>query len=175
LPTSYPRRLEDSLAWQHYRPVNGVQTYAEGFGVGYRGHDMSGTPALLPFGHGLSYGDATWGAPTVSALEVGPGDVVTVTVPVTATGERDATVVVQGYVAPVAPPVPREPKALKAWSKLVVPAGQRRELTLEFGTVAFRRWDAGRTGWVVDPGAYRLLIGASADDIRDEVVVQVQS
>jgi len=174
LPTSYPRRLDDCLAWHHYRPVNGVQTYAEGFGIGYRGHDVSGVEPLLPFGHGLSCGDSAWGRPSVSASVLRRGDSVTVAVPVTATGMYDATVVVQGYVAPVAPPVPREPKSLKAWAKLVVPVGQTREARLGFDASAFRRWDDAHHDWVIDPGDYRLLVAASATDIRGEIVVRVE-
>ena len=174
LPTSYPRRLDDCLAWQHYRPVRGVQTYGEGFGIGYRGHDMTGTPALLPFGHGLSYGDCTWGEPSVTGHVFDCGDDITVTVPVTATGARDATVVVQGYVAPVDPPVEREPKTLKAWTKLVVPAGLTHEASLTFGAAAFRRWDSAARRWVLDAGDYRLIVAASAADIRGEVVVRLR-
>ena len=171
LPTSYPRRLDDCLSWQHYRPVDGVQTYGEGFGIGYRGHDTTGTAPLLAFGHGLSYGDTAWGEPSASARELVRGGSVSVTVPVTATGTRDATVVVQGYVAAVQPPVPREPKALKAWAKVVVPAGQTCDVELTFDDRAFRRWDATEHRWVIDAGDYRLLIAASAQDIRSEVAV----
>jgi len=91
--------------------------------------------------------------------------------PVTATGTHDATVVVQGYVAAVQPVVPREPKALKVWAKIVVPAGQTCDVELTFDDHAFRRWDATLHSWVIDAGDYRLLIAASAADIRGEVVV----
>jgi beta-glucosidase len=173
LPISFPKRLEDAPAMAHYQPVDRRQTYGEGFGVGYRGHDRSGVPPLFPFGHGLSYGDATWGEPEVTATHVPADGQITVTVPVRATGPRDATVVVQGYVAPVAPPVDREPKALRAWAKAVVPAGTTRRVTLRFGPHAFRRWDDGLAGWTVDLGRYDLLLAASATDVRHVVPVTV--
>jgi beta-glucosidase len=87
---------------------------------------------------------------------------VTVVVPVTATGERDATVVVQGYVAPVAPTAVRPPKELKAWAKLVVRAGSTSEVALDFGPDAFHRWDPATNDWLVEPGEYDLVIAASA-------------
>ena len=102
----------------------GAQRYDEGFAVGYRGHDRSGVDPLLPFGHGLSYGDARWGPPVASSPVVEPGGGVSVTISVTASGDRDATVVVQGYVSPVDPPVEREPKALRTWAKSVVPTAK---------------------------------------------------
>ncbi|MCC5951160.1 MAG: glycoside hydrolase family 3 C-terminal domain-containing protein [Acidimicrobiia bacterium] len=173
LPITFPRRLEDAPAWPHYRPVDGVQHYREGFGIGYRGHDRSGVAPLFPFGHGLSYGDADWAPARASAIQVGPDDDITVTVPVTATGARHATVVVQGYVAPVDPPVDREPKALRRWTKAVVPAGETTELELVFDRGAFRRWDPDTADWVVDSGFYDLLIAASATDIRSTLRIEV--
>ena len=166
LPTSFPRRLEDAPAWPNYQPSDGVQRYDEGFAMGYRGHELSGVEPLFWFGHGLSYGEASWGESTVSADDFAAGESVVVTVPVTATGGRDATVVVQGYVAPVDPPVEREPKALRTWAKTVVAAGTTAEIALTFGPEAFRRWDVEAADWVVDPGDYDLIIAASAGDVR---------
>jgi beta-glucosidase len=173
LPTTFPVQLEDAPAWPHYAPVDGVQTYGEGFAMGYRGHDRSGVAPLFPFGHGLSYGQTDWGEPTASATTIDVGGDVTVTVPVRATGERDATVVVQGYVAPVDPPVDREPKALRAWAKTVVPPGTAEDVELRFGPDAFRRWDTDAGDWTVDPGEYDLVIAASATDIRATIRVTV--
>jgi beta-glucosidase len=130
-------------------------------------------PPLLAFGHGLSYGDAVWGEPEATATQIAADGEVSVTLPVTASGSRDATVVVQGYVAPVAPPVDREPKALRAWAKAVVPAATTTRMTLRFGTHAFRRWDDGLAAWTVDAGRYELLIAASATDIRHVVPVTI--
>jgi beta-glucosidase len=173
LPTTFPRRLEDAPAWPHYAPVDGVQRYDEGFSIGYRGHDRTGVAPLFPFGHGLSYGEATWGEAVASTTALGAGDAVTVTVPVTASGPREATVVVQGYVAPIDPPVDREPKVLRTWSKQVVAAGTTTEVALTFGPEAFRRWDVAARTWVVDPGAYDLVLAASAGDVRSAVRVEV--
>ena len=173
LPTSFPHRLDDVAAMRWHDPVDGVQTYGEGFDVGYRGHDRSGVAPQWPFGHGLSYGDAEWGPATASATSLAAGSPVTVTVPLRATGARPATVVVQVYVAPVDPPVVREPKALRAWAKVVVPAGAAVDAVVEVPGSAFRRWEPG-TGWVVDPGRYDLVVAASAADVRAVLPVEVR-
>ena len=175
LPITFPKRLEDAPAWAHHAPVDGVQRYGEGFAMGYRGHDRTGVEPLFPFGHGLSYGEASWGPAEASTTTVSVGGTVAVTVPVTATGARDATVVVQGYVAPVDPPVDREPKALRAWAKTTVPAGETRSVTLTFGPPAFQRWDDVEHRWVVDAGTYDLVLGASATDVRSTVRVELAS
>lgn len=113
------------------------------------------------------------GVPRASADVVPRDGTVEVEVAVTASG-RDATVVVQGYVAPLAPPVEREPKALRAWHKLVVAGGSTVGARLRFRHDDFRRWDPQAGRWVVDGGDYDLVIAASATDIRSTVRVRVE-
>ena len=168
LPTTIPKRLADHPAYVHHRPDHdstggGTQRYGEGLFMGYRGYDARELGTRFPFGHGLSYGNAEWGQPTAVATTIAAGDGVTVIVPVTTTGDRDATVVVQGYVAPVAPSAVRPPKELKTWTKLVTPAGTTAEAVLEFGPDAFHHWDTATARWTTEPGYYDLVIASSAE------------
>jgi beta-glucosidase len=168
LPTTIPKRYADHPAFVHHWPDHdstgaSTQRYGEGLFVGYRHYDARGLATRFPFGHGLSYGTATWGAPVASAATIPVGADVTVTVPVAATGGRDSTVVVQGYVAPVAPSAARPPKELKAWSKLTVPAGTTVDAVLVFGPDAFHHWDTATSSWTIEPGDYELVIAASAE------------
>jgi beta-glucosidase len=179
LPTTYPARYEEHPAFLHHRPDhdrdgNGVQRYGEGLFVGYRSYDARSLLPRFPFGHGLSYGGATWGDPSAEATSIAVDGQVRVTVPVTATGDRASTQVVQGYVAPVDPPCVRPPKELRAWAKVVVEPGATEEVALCFGPEAFRRWDTATAGWVVDPGDYDLVIAASAGDERARLRVTVR-
>lgn len=80
-------------------------------------------------------------------------------VPIHATGGRDATVVVQAYLSGPA-------KVLGGFAKAVVAAGEDQVVPAE----AFRRWD-GR--WVVDRGRWNVVLGASATDIRMQLELEV--
>ncbi len=176
LPTTIPRRLADHPAYLHHRPDHdstgaGIQRYGEGLFMGYRGYDARGLRTRFAFGHGLSYGGAEWGTPTVSATTIAAGDVVNVTVPVAAISDRDATIVVQGYVAPVASSAVRPPKELKAWAKLVVAAGETATATLTFGADAFHHWDTATAAWTIEPGDYDLVIASSAESEHARVRV----
>ena len=164
LPITYPRRLEDTPAWPWYLPVDGGQRYGEGLLMGYRGFDASGVEPLLPFGHGLSYGTAEWGEAAVvsSTLTTGGDGEVVVEVPVRATGEHPATVVVQCYVSAPGSPVDRPPKWLGGFDKLLVAPGDQTVARVRLGGEAFRRWDTARGGWVVDPGRYEVVVARSA-------------
>jgi beta-glucosidase len=171
LPVTYPRRLEDSPAWPHYRPVDGVQTYGEGRLVGYRGHDASGIEPLFPFGHGLSYGTSAWSGCRLSADRVEAGGTVTVSVDVANAGDRPVTDVVQVYVTHPDPGMP--PKTLAGFAKVVVDPGASRTAEVVLGDVAWRRWDEAARRWVVDPGRREVLVAASAADVRARLALEV--
>jgi beta-glucosidase len=179
LPVSFPRRLADTPAFIHHLPDHdsggrATQRYGEGLFMGYRWYDERQLAPRFPFGHGLSYGEASWGEPTADRTSIGRRGSVTISVPVTATDDRDATVVVQGYVAPVDPPCTRPPKELKSWTKEVVAAGTTRTIEVSFTAEAFHHWDTATDGWIVAPGEYDLVLAASATDERSRIRVIVE-
>jgi hypothetical protein len=131
-------------------------------------------------------------------LERGDQIPVVVEIPVTNTGARAGAEVVQLYVEPVAPPVFRPAKELKAFQKVSLEPGATTTVTLQLDDRAFAYWqpdgrdyaairartaataldftlgqtDAPATpsaGWRVHPGAYRLHVGRSVQDIAHVV------
>ena len=178
LPVTFPRRLEDTPAFLHHIPepdAEGLphQRYSEGLHIGYRWYDARNLVPRFWFGHGLSYGDVEWSTPTADRTTISAGDTVKVSIPVTATSDRDATVVVQGYVSPVEPTMTRPPKELKAWVKHTVAAGSTEDFTLEFGPDAFHHWSLADSAWSIETGDYDLVIAASAGDERHRIRVMV--
>jgi beta-glucosidase len=172
LPITYPVRYEDHPAFDFHEPDRTgdgppVQTYREGLFIGHRHYERAGIAPRFWFGHGLSFGQSTWGAPslstvasTVAGLDTDP---ITLTVPVTHVAGPATTVVVQCYVMPIAPTVERPARELKAWAKAVLTDGERRDLTLELGPDAFHHWDDTTGGWAVAPGDYDLVLATSSD------------
>ncbi len=179
LPVTFPRRLGETPAFTHHRPDHdgdgrSTQRYGEGLFIGYRWYDARDIPVRYPFGHGLSYGAAAWGEATASAATLAPDGTVDVEIPVSATGDRDATVVVQGYVAPIDPGRVRPPKELRAWAKRVVVAGTTETVTLTFGPDAFHHWDPAVGAWVVSPGEYDIVVAESATAERARLRVSIE-
>lgn len=168
LPITIPARMADHPALTHHRPDHdgdgrSTQTYGESLFVGYRSYDARNLATRFPFGHGLSYGTATWAEPEVSSSNINTDGHVSVIVPVTAGPDRAATVVVQGYVAPIAPSATRPPKELRAWAKASVAAGETHQLELTFGPDAFHHWDTASDGWIVEPGDYDIILSESSE------------
>jgi beta-glucosidase len=89
-----------------------------------------------------------------------------VTIKLTNTGKRTAAETVQLYVSPVDPAQPTPPKALKAFTKVELKPGESRTVAFSLEGRAFARYDEAQSRWIVDPGPYDLLVGASALDIR---------
>ena len=141
-------------------------TYDEGIYVGYRWFESRGVPALYPFGYGLSYTNYAYGSPTLSTSRLMAGDTLTVTVPITNTGQVAGKEVVQLYVEDVACRVDRPRKELKGFAKVAVQPGETAQavFTLTADDLAF--YDEHLPGWVAEPGEFRLHIGASSADIR---------
>ena len=94
------------------------------------------------------------------------GQPVSLSVLVTNIGPRQGTEVVQVYVAPRNPRLPRPPKEMKAFAKIGLEAGESRMISLTLEPRAFAPYDPATASWPVDPGEYDILVGHSAEDIR---------
>lgn len=174
LPVTFPVRLQDTPAYLNHWPDydstgSPVQRYGEGLFVGYRWYDARQIGPRFAFGHGLSYGSVVWGEPAVRpATETGAFDV---SITATAGPDRSATVVLQGYVAPLGARAIRPPKELKTWKKKIVAAGSTEVFTLRFGADDFRHWDPALSGWIVEPGDFVLVLATSATNEVGRVTI----
>jgi beta-glucosidase len=139
-----------------------VVRYGEELHVGYRWYDARGIEPMIPFGHGGSYTEFSWGEPRL----VPEGADVVVEVPVTNIGRRRGSDVVQVYIAPLEPLVVRPPKQLAAFAKVHVDPGKTVVARVVVRKRAFARWDVRVHDWVVDPGPYDIVVAASAADER---------
>jgi beta-glucosidase len=162
LPTTLPERLEDSPGFPDYPGVDGQVGYREGVFTGYRGYDTHGYEPTFCFGHGLGYTTFSYGDAVV--------DGTTVSIDVTNTGARAGSEVVQCYVSDVESSVSRPDQELRAFEKVALEPGASRTVTFALGDRAFAFWSD--TGWVVEPGAFTIRIGASSRDIRAEATIE---
>lgn len=168
LPVTFLQRTEDD-------PVDlksSKSVYSEGLLVGYRGYRARGIKPLFPFGHGLSYTSFDYSALRLPARVAGD-EPATARLTIRNTGKRDGQEIVQIYVEPVEPEPGGPPRTLRAFGKVAIPAGGRRDVALTLDPRAFSTYDPKVGGWRVRPGAYRVLAGASSEDIRQVSTVHV--
>lgn len=122
--------------------------------------------ALYPFGHGLSYANATWGE--VSAVTGEQWDTEsTCEIAVELSNDADRTVseVVQVYLHDPVSSVVRPVQQLVAAARVDLEPGQRTRVRfgLSADLTSFTGRDLVR---IVEPGAVELRVGASSTDIR---------
>jgi len=172
LPVTFPRRIEDTPAHPYY-PGGETVVYGEGLFVGYRHFDRAAQPPLFPFGHGLTYTAFAY-SDLIAPAEVKAGDPVEVAFTLANAGLRPGKETAQLYVRPRGPSVERPVKELKGFSKVELAPGESREVRLTLDARAFSFWDPARRAWIAEPGAYDLLIGASAADIELQATVRLE-
>ena len=168
LPVTFPRALADCSAHENegqYPGVGNTVHYDEGVFVGYRHFDNAGKEVLFPFGHGLSYTDFAYRALAVDTSWA-VGRSLTLTLQLENTGMIAGAEVVQLYVEPVDPLVPRPPRELKAFRKVVLLPGETRQLEFILPERALAYWCEQTDQWRADPGKYRICFGSSSRDIR---------
>lgn len=126
--------------------------------------DLTGAPAF-PFGFGLGYTTFAYDGLRVEPREIPADGRVAVSFRVRNTGPRAGDEVPQLYVRDLVASVARPVLALKAFARVSLAPGEARTVTLTLDARELALLDeAGR--WRVEPGAYRMLVGASSRDLR---------
>jgi beta-glucosidase len=168
LPTTFPRRLQDTPAFLCYPGEAGRVLYGEGVFAGHRSYDAREVAPLFPFGHGLSYARFEYAEPRVLVSEgAGPEGAlsVRVSVEVRNCGARSGVEVVQCYVADLAARVARPPQELAAFAKLALAPGERRRVELVLGPEALAFWDPLSRSFVVEAGEFEVRLGRSSREL----------
>ncbi len=158
LPVTFPRRLEDTPAFEHHPGRNSVAPYLEKRLMGYRWYDTVGREPLFPFGFGLGYADLG-----IASARVLDGRWVEATV--VNQGTRTGVAVVQVYAHPTEPDRLAEDapdQQLVGFARVVVPERAAITATIELHERAFQTWDPVRHTWAPTPSPFQLRIGTSS-------------
>ncbi len=175
MPTSWPKRIEDTPANESYPGSDGHAPYTEGLRVGYRHYDTSGIEPAIPFGHGLGYSEFVYSKLDVPE-RIAAGEPCTVSLDVANAGDMTAQEVVQCYVHRIDDDgVSRPDQELRAFAKIELGGHHRGAVELELDARAFSTWDTECHDWRVAPGRYELRVGASSRDIRSTAEIEVTS
>jgi beta-glucosidase len=134
--------------------------------------DLTGQP-LFPFGHGLSYTSFEYSDLRITPDSIAGDGTATVHATVTNTGTRAGDEVVQLYLRDLLATVARPVMQLAGFTRVHLAPGERREVAFRVAPEHLRLLDE-RMRWVVEPGVFRVLVGASSKDIRlrGELVVK---
>jgi beta-glucosidase len=170
LPATFPKRLADSPAHtggaKSFPGENGTTVYSEGVFVGYRWFDTKNIEPLFAFGHGLSYTTFKYSNLKVGLSGNANNPSATVEFEITNTGNRAGAEVAQIYVQDVQASVARPLKELKGFQRVALQPGETKKVAVTLDRSAFAFYDETQGDWVAEAGEFKVLVGASARDIR---------
>jgi beta-glucosidase len=158
LPVSFPRSVgQEPLYYNHMntgRPPDANNKYTSKY------LDVPWTP-LYPFGYGLSYTQFELTNLQLSAERISPAGRLTVSVEVENKGARTGDEVVQLYIRDVAASLTRPVKELKGFERITLRPGERRRVSFTLGPEHLGFYNR-EMRFVVEPGAFRVMVGADS-------------
>lgn len=129
--------------------------------------------ALYPFGYGLSYTTFEYSDIQISPKVITPNETATVTLKVTNTGDVAGDEVVQLYIRDVLSSVTTYEKNLAGFERVHLQPGETKEVKFTIDRKHLELLDADMK-WVVEPGEFVVMAGASSEDIRQTTVLNVE-
>ncbi|CAM3732715.1 glycoside hydrolase family 3 C-terminal domain-containing protein [Mucilaginibacter galii] len=166
LPMSFPKTLAEAPDhvlgdFPNSKDSNTVY-YNDDIYVGYRYFDTYKVEPQFAFGHGLSYTQFAYSGMQVQAAN----GKATVTFTVTNTGKTAGAEVAQVYVHQEKSLLPRPQKELKAFDKVFLQPGEKKQVTLILNQDAFQYFNDVTNNWVMEKGNYDILVGGASNSIN---------
>ena len=179
LSVSFPRFVGNIPNYYDY--LNSVRSIGDSGHVGPDGEMVFGHQYVLgtplpwyPFGYGKSYSAFEYGDVSLDKTRVSASDTVTVSVDVrNLDKKRDGTEVVQVYIVDEVSSVVVPNRRLVGFEKVVVPAGKVRRVKIPIRVADLGLWNV-RMEYVVEAGAFGVLVGSSSEDIRGNATFYVR-
>ena len=154
LPITFPREEGQLPLVYNHKPTGRGDDYL----------DLTGKP-LFPFGHGMSYTAFAYEGLAIDPPSIAAGESAKIRFRVRNAGARDGDEVVQLYVRDVLASVARPVLELEAFRRISLRAGEERDVEFTLGPAELEMLDA-HLKRVVEPGEFKVMIGASSADIR---------
>jgi beta-glucosidase len=172
LPFTWMKTLDQAPAKDPKHPEwsskhgEGKTTYGEGVNLGYRWFDKNDIAPLFPFGYGLSYTKFEYSNLKVARAADGGLDV---SFRLRNAGSVASDEVPQVYLAaPGQAPQGAQfaPRALAAFDRLSLAAGETRDVTLHVPLRGLQYWSTAQGKWALAAGPRVVHVGASSRDLR---------
>lgn len=121
--------------------------------------------ALYPFGYGLSYTSFKYSDLKLSAAQIGAQGNLQVECTITNTGSRKGDEVVQLYINDEYSSVTTYTKVLRGFERITLEPGASQKVTFTLTPQELGLWNQ-HNEFVVEPGSFEVMVGASSQDIR---------
>ena len=161
LPMTFPRSTGQIPIYYNHKPTSQ-----------HRYVDEKPTP-LFAFGHGLSYTTFEYSNLKVTPAQIPANGTATVSVTIKNTGSTEGTEVAQLYIRDVVGSVTTPVKSLRGFGRITLQPGETKEIQFTLDSDALSLWNR-EMKRVVEPGEFKIMVGSSSDDIRQESLLTVE-
>ncbi|HAZ03785.1 MAG: hypothetical protein A2W90_17840 [Bacteroidetes bacterium GWF2_42_66] len=166
LPVSFPQSVGHAPVFYDYKPTGrGHQSRSGTPEKPGSSYVFSSTDPLFPFGFGLSYTKFEYSNLEISQNELSAADTIKISMKVKNTGKVVGKEVVQVYINDKVSSVTTPVKVLKGFKKVKIAPGKMGTVDFSIPCKELGLWDV-NMDYVVEPGEFEVMIGASAEDIR---------
>ena len=160
LPLTYYKSITDLPPFNDYEISNG-RTYL-----------YFDKKPLYPFGYGLSFTSFEYSNIKIGRNPIKAGDTTEVSIDVRNVGQYDGDEVVQLYVKDVEASEKLPYKQLKAFRRISLKKGESQTLTFKLDRNDLSFWNS-KNEFVLEPGMFNIMIGASSEDIRQQASFEI--
>ncbi|MBR9919536.1 MAG: beta-glucosidase [Bacteroidetes bacterium] len=161
LPITFPIHEAQLPLYYSHKPTGRGDDYL----------NLSGKP-LYPFGYGLSYTHFEYDQIKLERDSIGPGETTRVSCTVTNTGDFDGDEVVQLYIKDELASLARPVRELKGFQRLHLKKGETKTVSFELYPELLQMLNQ-ELEPIVEPGDFRIMLGASSNDIRQRIILNV--
>ena len=154
LPITFPIHESQLPLYYNHKPTGRGDDY----------NNLTGK-SLFPFGYGLSYTNFEYSNLVFEKQQINSDESTTIHFTVTNTGNFDGDEVVQLYIRDLFASVARPVLELKGFDRIHLEKGESKEVRFEITPELLSMLNE-QMERVVEPGEFRIMIGASSNDIR---------
>jgi beta-glucosidase len=160
LPITFYSATEELPAFEDYSMANRTYRY------------FKGTPEYA-FGHGLSFTHFKYGNAKLNLNRVSAGATLKLSFTITNIGSRDGDEVPQVYFHHQNSKPSDAKEALCGFARVHLAKSETQTVSLEIPLERLRSWSTSQKRYVIEPGAYELLLGSASDDIQERLPLEV--
>jgi beta-glucosidase len=157
-----------------YQGTSDLPSFAN-YSMSNRTYRFFGGNPLFAFGHGLSYTRFEYVNSRLDSQVIHAGETLRLTFGLKNTGQKDGDEVAQVYYRPILPHLFRGKLALCGFARAHVPRGAIIPVIIDIPIERFRSWNPAEKRYVVETGDYEILLAASSDDVRSQLLFKVEA
>ncbi len=162
LPITFPIDESQLPLYYNHKPTGRGDDYV----------NLSGKP-LFPFGYGLSYTTFEYSDLKIKSTVINADQTTNISFKITNTGNYDGDEVVQLYIKDLYASVARPVMELKGFKRIHLKKGETKEISFSITLEMLSMLDK-NLNQIVEPGDFRIMIGASSNDIRLRELLKVE-